>query len=101
MEKVLCLGCMQEKEQRPVCEHCGFDERTGNHPHQLPVGTILQNQYLIGRVLGQGGFGITYAGWDNLLMVPVALPQRNGDPRQPPQHRGDLQRRKNPNLFRP
>lgn len=73
MEKVLCLGCMQEKEQRPVCEHCGFDERTGNHPHQLPVGTILQNQYLIGRVLGQGGFGITYAGWDNLLMVPVAI----------------------------
>ena len=64
MEKVLCLGCMQEKEQRPVCEHCGFDERTGNHPHQLPVGTILQNQYLIGRVLGQGGFGITYEALD-------------------------------------
>ena len=24
------------------------------------MGTLLQNQYIVGRVLGQGGFGITY-----------------------------------------
>ena len=69
----LCFGCMQPKENSPVCEHCGFDEHQDNLSHQLPVGTILQNHYLIGKVLGQGGFGITYLGWDQNLSVPVAI----------------------------
>ena len=64
---------MQPKENSPICEHCGFDETADNLPHQLPVGTLLQNQYLVGRVLGQGGFGITYIGWDQHLAVPVAI----------------------------
>jgi len=64
---------MQMKEHTPVCEHCGFDERTENQAHQLPIGTLLHNQYLVGRVLGQGGFGITYIGWDQHLSVPVAI----------------------------
>ena len=68
-----CLGCMKEKKQSPVCEHCGFDENRQNQPHQLPVGTILKDQYLIGRVLGQGGFGITYLGWDLYLDTPIAI----------------------------
>ncbi|MBO7253322.1 MAG: hypothetical protein J6V25_11935, partial [Oscillospiraceae bacterium] len=72
MEK-LCLGCMQMKHNSPVCEHCGYDETKENLPHQLPAGTLLKNQYLIGRVLGQGGFGITYLGWDQHLSVPVAI----------------------------
>lgn len=69
----LCFGCMRLKENTPVCEHCGYDERLQNQSHQLPIGTMLQNQYLIGRVLGQGGFGITYMGWDQHLSVPVAI----------------------------
>ena len=73
MEFTRCLGCMEEKRQHPICEHCGYDERTENDAHQLPVGTILRGQYLIGRVLGQGGFGITYLGWDLNLDMPVAI----------------------------
>lgn len=69
----LCFGCMRRKEQSPVCEHCGYDESTANKPHQLPVGTQLQGKYLVGRVLGQGGFGITYLGWDQNLSTPVAI----------------------------
>ncbi|MBO7251081.1 MAG: protein kinase [Oscillospiraceae bacterium] len=69
----LCFGCMQTKENSPVCEHCGFDEQTNNLSPQLPIGTLLQGQYLVGRVLGQGGFGITYMGWDQHLSIPVAI----------------------------
>jgi len=68
-----CYGCMRQKQQRPVCELCGFDERTRNERNQLPIGTVLMRQYVIGRVLGQGGFGITYIGWDQLLQIPVAI----------------------------
>ena len=39
----------------------------------LAVNTILEGKYLVGPVLGQGGFGITYIGYDNTLNTPVAI----------------------------
>ena len=68
-----CYSCMKLKTQSPVCEHCGFHEQTKNPPHQLAMGTVLRGQYLVGKVLGQGGFGITYMGWDQFLETPVAI----------------------------
>lgn len=42
--------------------------------HQLPSGTYLeQNKYCIERVLGDGGFGITYLGYDVKLQRKVAI----------------------------
>lgn len=73
MESKRCLGCMNLKSNRSVCEICGYDENMQNEIHQLPTGTVLKEQYLIGRVLGQGGFGITYLGWDLYLDIPVAI----------------------------
>ena len=68
-----CFGCMQMKQMHPVCEYCGYDERTQNSDHQLPTGTVLGGQYLIGKALGQGGFGITYLAWDQVMNQPVAV----------------------------
>ncbi|MEE1036677.1 MAG: BspA family leucine-rich repeat surface protein [Oscillospiraceae bacterium] len=67
-----CYGCMNLTEQ-PVCEHCGSSVYAQNASHQLPTGTVLRGQYLVGRVLGQGGFGITYLGWDLNLDNPIAI----------------------------
>ncbi|MBO7251867.1 MAG: serine/threonine protein kinase, partial [Oscillospiraceae bacterium] len=68
-----CLGCMEMKENSPVCEHCGFHEETKNSDHQLPPGTVVGGQYILGKVLGQGGFGITYLGWDRVMNQRVAV----------------------------
>ena len=68
-----CLGCMKMKENSPVCEHCGYNENIPNYPHQLPIGTMLKGRYTVGKVLGQGGFGITYIGWDNALESSIAI----------------------------
>ena len=73
MEGKRCYGCMKLKKNSPVCEHCGYDERETNAPHQIPAGTVLKEQYLVGKALGQGGFGITYLGWDLYLDIPVAI----------------------------
>ena len=68
-----CYRCMKIKTQHPICEHCGFHEQSQNQTHQLPLGTVLRDQYVIGAVLGQGGFGITYMGWDLNLEIPIAI----------------------------
>lgn len=45
-----------------------------NEMNQLPAGTRIANQrYEIAEVIGQGGFGITYRGYDRRLELPVAI----------------------------
>ena len=73
MELNKCMGCMEDIVEYP-CSKCGFDPRqTGNAEYALPVETILAGKYLVGKVLGQGGFGITYIGWDLALERKVAI----------------------------
>lgn len=73
-EKV-CLSCFKTlKTQKSICLDCGCDNSTiSNESHQLECGSILAGTYLIGKVLGQGGFGITYVGWDLNLEIKVAI----------------------------
>ena len=66
-----CMNCMKTISS-DVCPHCGFDGDP-QEEHALPYGTILRGRYLIGKVLGQGGFGITYIGWDLALEQKVAI----------------------------
>ena len=68
----ICISC-QNHIETPVCPHCGYPVQPQNEPHQLPVGTMLRGRYQVGRVLGQGGFGITYLGRDTLLETTVAI----------------------------
>ncbi|WP_251979625.1 serine/threonine protein kinase [Salinibacter ruber] len=69
-----CPGCFDEKEETPVCPHCGYDESQQRSPLVLPHRTLLSNRYLAGRVLGKpGGFGITYLGLNTALEELVAV----------------------------
>ena len=34
---------------------------------------MLNRRYYVGKALGEGGFGITYIGWDMFLHIPVAI----------------------------
>ena len=73
MELSKCLGCMEDLQGYP-CPHCGYDPVKEKRPeYALPQETILAGKYLVGRVLGQGGFGITYIGWDLALERKVAI----------------------------
>ncbi|MDZ4132357.1 MAG: hypothetical protein U1E11_04400, partial [Dethiobacteria bacterium] len=71
----LCMGCMRERlEGEETCSNCGYLEGTApDSPLYLPPRTILEGKYLIGRVLGQGGFGITYLAWDINLNIKLAI----------------------------
>ena len=70
-----CPCCMAQidSELSGKCTACGAELTLENRPHQLPVMTILRGRYLVGRVLGEGGFGITYIGRDLVLNQRVAI----------------------------
>ena len=70
----LCMGCMAERGPTLHCIHCGWQEGTpAESPLQLSPRTVLEGKYLIGRALGQGGFGITYLAWDLNLEFKLAI----------------------------
>ena len=72
----MCYNCFQERESAEgPCPHCGFDlaENEKKYPVALRAGTILNGRYIVGRVLGQGGFGITYLALDTQLNAKVAI----------------------------
>lgn len=71
----LCMGCMSTLENpNEPCPKCRYDiGKNVSAPHQLKPFTILSGKYLVGRVLGEGGFGITYLGWDLNLDVKIAI----------------------------
>ena len=70
-----CLGCMEEyKEEYSICPFCGYEQNTPPlEPYHMIPGTVLHNRYTIGKVMGFGGFGVTYIGYDNLLDRKVAI----------------------------
>jgi serine/threonine protein kinase len=70
----LCMGCMKDKKGLTVCLDCGWDDTAQDGSAiYLPLRTILDHRYLIGKVLGQGGFGITYLAWDTHLKTQIAI----------------------------
>ncbi|HQE74701.1 MAG TPA: bifunctional serine/threonine-protein kinase/formylglycine-generating enzyme family protein [Myxococcota bacterium] len=67
-----CLHCCLEHRE------CTCDAGTRGRPVEnpvfcLPAGTLLDGKYSIGRVLGAGGFGITYLAVDENLGLRVAI----------------------------
>ena len=74
MEHRFCPYCMSPVEEGKPCGACGLTEGSYTpSPHHLPPGTVLRDRYLVGRVLGEGGFGITYIGCDLQLELKVAI----------------------------
>ena len=70
-----CLGCMEQYDDAlNVCPHCGYVCGTpAEESIHMQPGTLLHDRYIVGRVLGYGGFGVTYIGWDGKLEQKVAI----------------------------
>ena len=75
MEVRRCMRCMHElAADQKFCPECGRPYGSVNtESFALKPGTILDGKYLVGEMLGQGGFGITYIGFDLLLEQKVAI----------------------------
>lgn len=69
-----CVNCFMPLGGRAVCPYCHYDPSTNrNTAGVLPPFTILNNRYLVGRMLGKGGFGVTYIGKDMMTNNVYAI----------------------------
>ena len=75
MEIRRCMKCMHALAAgETVCPECGRPYGSVKaESFALKPGTILDGKYLVGEILGQGGFGITYIGFDLLLEQKIAI----------------------------
>ena len=72
----ICYSCFGETvNEYGICTACGYDDAGHhlNYPLALPAGSILFGRYIIGKVLGQGGYGITYLARDYQTGQKVAI----------------------------
>ena len=71
-----CYSCMQQLPDNvgDVCPHC-MEKLDIEYDSDmcLKPGSILQGKFIVGKLLGSGGFGNTYIGWNDLLKCKVAI----------------------------
>lgn len=73
VRRSLCGNCFSPMKG-DKCKKCGYTEtRTFSEHDALPVGTKLNGRYIIGKILGRGGFGITYLAYDENESKAVAV----------------------------
>ena len=72
--QMYCYHCMAKlSEPGQICPSCGHDNTQRNPGTGNLSPMLLGGQYIVGRALGSGGFGVTYIGWDVNLDCKVAI----------------------------
>jgi len=75
--KKLCDLCFSEVSGE-TCDKCSGVSNIDRYPTALKEGTVLAGKYAVGKVLGKGGFGITYLCFDissgNKVAIKEYLP---------------------------
>lgn len=70
----ICMNCLEDKGSEDACPFCGYQaELVDDSGQHLAQGTLLKEKYVVAKVLGQGGFGITYLALDTTLNLKLAV----------------------------
>ena len=77
----ICLGCMREIEDSAArCPFCGFSLSDPHPKIALPLKTVLNDRYVIGKPVKIDGEGISYIAYDvennHAAMIREYLPQK-------------------------
>lgn len=72
--KHMCESCFCETTEGAFCMNCGYNpNQTAGDPTMLKPGNVLLGKYVVGRVIGKGGFGVTYVAYDVTTQKKVAI----------------------------
>lgn len=76
----LCFGCMNDNGGEKICPICGYNSDSQNPEEALPVKFIVNNRYLVGKLLYVTGEAIVYIGWDgadsSIVEIKEYFPKR-------------------------
>ncbi len=73
-EKKLCCGCMTMKSELDrICPNCGYAEDTPYDPNYIAPGTVLNERYAVGMMLGHNSEGATYIGYNKSIGCRVLI----------------------------
>lgn len=73
-QKKYCVNCFVVMDwERDYCPRCTYPQPFDLNPNYLRPPHRLHHQYIVGRVLGHGSFGITYLAYDRGLGTKVAI----------------------------
>ena len=60
----LCMGCMNELDPNGQCQYCSYTENIPHLQAYLAPKTVLDNRYIIGKMLSYNGEGASYICYD-------------------------------------
>ena len=83
----LCMGCMNKLDDNGICNYCNYDSTMLQSNSYLTPGTVLDDRYIVGRILSSNGEGVSYIGYDKVTnekvvvreYFPDTLCRRSGD----------------------
>lgn len=72
-ETTLCMGCMNDKTYDGPCKLCGYSDDDPYIPTYLAPKTLLNDRYIVGRLLSYNGEGATYIGYDKAAGTKITI----------------------------
>lgn len=60
----LCMGCMNELDEEGVCHYCSYTDDIPHLQSYLAPHTVLNNRYIVGKLLSYNGEGASYICYD-------------------------------------
>lgn len=69
----LCMGCMSPLADDTICPKCGYDPSTPHLPSYLAPKTLLNDRYIVGKILNYNGEGCMYIGYDLVTNTKVQI----------------------------
>lgn len=72
-EKNLCMGCMNELDENGVCHYCSYTDDSPYLQSYLAPRTVLDNRYIVGKILSYNGEGASYICYDTVANAKVVV----------------------------
>ncbi|MDO5560772.1 MAG: PASTA domain-containing protein [Oscillospiraceae bacterium] len=69
----LCYGCFEPIGDEQICKHCGYKQKSPYSTTYIAPGTMLNDRYLVGKMLSHNGEGATYLAFDTVISCKILI----------------------------
>lgn len=68
-----CFGCFEPINDETKCPCCGYKQRSPYSPSYIAPGTMLNDRYMVGKLISHNGEGATYLAYDTVISCKVTI----------------------------